>query len=104
MLTRMPFSTGGSGSTYIYGYVDGNFKPGMTKEECLKFVSNSKFFFLTFSIYILIDMKYVFFIHMFIDHFIKEINKDILIISQKILINHRKRKISLSKLKMEKPY
>ena len=49
-------------------------------------------------------MKYVFFIHMFIDHLIKEINKDILIISQKILINHRKRKISLSKLKMEKPY
>lgn len=45
MLTRMPFSTGGSGSTYIYGYVDGNFKPGMTKEECLKFVSNSRFFF-----------------------------------------------------------
>ncbi|XP_048772380.1 proteasome subunit beta type-6-like [Ostrea edulis] len=40
MLTRMPFSTGGSGSTYIYGYVDSNFKPGMTKEECLKFVSN----------------------------------------------------------------
>ena len=42
MLTRMPFATGGSGSTYVYGYVDSNFKEGMTKEECLKFVSNGK--------------------------------------------------------------
>ncbi|XP_060069315.1 proteasome subunit beta type-6-like [Ylistrum balloti] len=40
MLTRMPFATGGSGSTYIYGYVDSNYKEDMTKEECLKFVSN----------------------------------------------------------------
>ncbi|KAK3105308.1 hypothetical protein FSP39_022201 [Pinctada imbricata] len=40
MLTRMPFATGGSGSTYIYGYVDSNFKEGMKKEECLKFVAN----------------------------------------------------------------
>ncbi|XP_061163168.1 proteasome subunit beta type-6-like [Saccostrea echinata] len=40
MLTRMPFTTGGSGSTYIYGYVDSNFKTGMSKEECLKFVAN----------------------------------------------------------------
>lgn len=39
----MPFTTGGSGSTYIYGYVDANFKTGMTKEECLKFVANGKF-------------------------------------------------------------
>ena len=39
MLTRMPFATGGSGSTYVYGYVDSNFKEDMTKEECLKFVS-----------------------------------------------------------------
>lgn len=43
MLTRMPFTTGGSGSTYIYGYVDSNFKTGMTKEECLKFVANGQF-------------------------------------------------------------
>ena len=59
MLTRMPFSTGGSGSTYIYGYVDGNFKPGMTKEECLKFVSNSRFFF-TFSLYVCIFYPHVY--------------------------------------------
>ncbi|KAM4696732.1 proteasome subunit beta type-9 [Rhinophrynus dorsalis] len=37
MITRQPFAIGGSGSTYIYGYVDSAFKPGMSKEECEKF-------------------------------------------------------------------
>ncbi|XP_077998324.1 proteasome subunit beta type-6-like [Glandiceps talaboti] len=41
MLVRQPFSIGGSGSTYIYGYVDAAFKKGMTKEECLKFTAHS---------------------------------------------------------------
>ena len=39
MLTRMPFATGGSGSSYVYGYVDTHYKENMTKEECLKFIS-----------------------------------------------------------------
>lgn len=42
MLIRQPVSIGGSGSTYIYGYVDSNFKPGMSKEECIQFVTNGK--------------------------------------------------------------
>jgi len=37
-LVRQPFSIGGSGSTYIYGYCDSNFKEGMTKEEATQFV------------------------------------------------------------------
>ncbi|XP_063791819.1 proteasome subunit beta type-9 [Pseudophryne corroboree] len=37
MITRQPFAIGGSGSTYIYGYVDSVFKPGMSKEQCEKF-------------------------------------------------------------------
>ncbi|XP_053329328.1 proteasome subunit beta type-9 [Spea bombifrons] len=37
MITRQPFAIGGSGSTYIYGYVDSAFKPGMSKEECERF-------------------------------------------------------------------
>jgi len=41
MLQRMPFSTGGSGSTYVYGFVDSNFKKGMNKEASLQFVSNA---------------------------------------------------------------
>jgi len=41
MIQRMPFSTGGSGSTYVYGYVDANYKEGMNKEDSLKFISNS---------------------------------------------------------------
>lgn len=35
---RQPFAIGGSGSTYIYGYCDANFKENMTKEEALDFV------------------------------------------------------------------
>lgn len=30
----------GSGSTYIYGYCDSQFREGMTKEECQQFVLN----------------------------------------------------------------
>ncbi|XP_006029625.1 proteasome subunit beta type-6 [Alligator sinensis] len=41
MLTRQPVSVGGSGSSYIYGYVDANYQPGMSKEECLRFVANA---------------------------------------------------------------
>ncbi|KAF7246075.1 hypothetical protein EG68_10039 [Paragonimus skrjabini miyazakii] len=39
MLIRQPAVTGGSGSTYIYGYFDREYKKGMTKEECANFVS-----------------------------------------------------------------
>nr|UCK81602.1 proteasome subunit beta type-6 [Arenicola marina] len=41
MCLRMPFAIGGSGSTYIYGYVDSAFKENMTREECLKFTANA---------------------------------------------------------------
>jgi 20S proteasome subunit beta 1 len=37
---RQPIAIGGSGSTYIYGYCDANFKEKMTKEEALSFVRN----------------------------------------------------------------
>ncbi|CAG5131169.1 unnamed protein product [Candidula unifasciata] len=32
----MPFIIGGSCSSYLYGYVDANFKPAMTKEQSLQ--------------------------------------------------------------------
>ncbi|XP_078496838.1 proteasome subunit beta type-9-like [Lissotriton helveticus] len=41
MLIRQPFSIGGSGSTYIYGYVDSTFKPRMSREECVQFATNA---------------------------------------------------------------
>jgi hypothetical protein len=31
-------AAGGSGSSYIYGFVDANFRPGMSRDECLAFV------------------------------------------------------------------
>nr|CAD7199011.1 unnamed protein product [Timema douglasi] len=39
MCVRQPISIGGSGSTYVYGYVDAKFKKGMNKKECLEFVT-----------------------------------------------------------------
>lgn len=36
MLVRQPVSVGGSGSSYIYGFMDSNYKPNMTKDQCLE--------------------------------------------------------------------
>ncbi|XP_053861785.1 proteasome subunit beta type-6 [Malaclemys terrapin pileata] len=41
MMVRQPFSVGGSGSSYIYGFVDASYKPGMGQEECLSFTANA---------------------------------------------------------------
>ena len=38
MLSRQPASIGGSGSTYLYGFLDSQYKEGMTKEECMNLV------------------------------------------------------------------
>lgn len=42
MCVRQPVSIGGSGSSYVYGYVDATYKPNMKKEDALQFVTNSK--------------------------------------------------------------
>ena len=38
---RMPFCIGGSGSTYVYGYCDANYRKGMSKDECLTLIRNA---------------------------------------------------------------
>lgn len=38
---RQPFAIGGSGSTYIYGYCDDHYRPGMSKEETKNFVKKA---------------------------------------------------------------
>jgi len=40
-IVKQPFAIGGSGSTYIYGYCDATFRPGMTREECENFTTNA---------------------------------------------------------------
>jgi 20S proteasome subunit beta 1 len=35
------FAVGGSGSGYIYGLVDANYKEGMSKDECKTFVKKA---------------------------------------------------------------
>ncbi|KAJ8342599.1 hypothetical protein SKAU_G00325270 [Synaphobranchus kaupii] len=41
MLVRQPVSVGGSGSSYIYGFMDSNYKTGMSQEECLRFTGEA---------------------------------------------------------------
>jgi len=38
---KMPFAIGGSGSTYIYGLVDSEYKSGISKEEAMTLVKKS---------------------------------------------------------------
>ncbi|KAJ0055238.1 hypothetical protein NL108_013544, partial [Boleophthalmus pectinirostris] len=40
MLIKQEVTIGGSGSTYIYGYVDAKYRPNMSREECLQFATN----------------------------------------------------------------
>jgi len=42
-LHKQEFSIGGSGSTYIYGYCDANFRENFSKEEGIEFVKNCIF-------------------------------------------------------------
>lgn len=42
-LHKRPFAIGGSGSTFIYGYCDAEYKDNMTKEEAIKFTKNGNF-------------------------------------------------------------
>ncbi|CAL1583609.1 unnamed protein product [Knipowitschia caucasica] len=41
MMVRQSVTIAGSGSTYIYGYVDAKYRPNMTREECLQFATNA---------------------------------------------------------------
>jgi 20S proteasome subunit beta 1 len=37
-LVRQSASIGGSGSTYLYGFMDANYRENMNKEECVELV------------------------------------------------------------------
>ncbi|XP_061615873.1 proteasome subunit beta type-9-like [Phyllopteryx taeniolatus] len=40
-LSRQPFVAGGSGSIYVYGFVDAAYRSGMSRDECKEFVLNT---------------------------------------------------------------
>ncbi|XP_054716387.1 proteasome subunit beta type-6-like [Uloborus diversus] len=41
MVSREPCCIGGSGSGFIYGFTDANYRKGMTQNECVEFVSKA---------------------------------------------------------------
>lgn len=41
MCIRQPIALGGSGCTYIYGFVDAHYQKGMEKEECVELIVNA---------------------------------------------------------------
>ncbi|XP_028820617.1 proteasome subunit beta type-9 [Denticeps clupeoides] len=41
LLCRQPFAIGGSGSSYIYGFVDAEYRKGMSRKESQEFVVNA---------------------------------------------------------------
>ena len=43
-LVKQPYAVGGSGSTFIYGLLDAEFKENMTRDECMKFVRSGECF------------------------------------------------------------
>lgn len=45
LLSQQPFAIGGSGSSYIYGFVDAEYRKGMTRKECQKFVVEGTIFY-----------------------------------------------------------
>lgn len=40
-LHRQPWAIGGSGSAYIYGFCDAEYRPGMSRDECVGFVKRA---------------------------------------------------------------
>ncbi|XP_061753277.1 proteasome subunit beta type-9 [Nerophis ophidion] len=40
-LVRQPFFVGGSGSSYVYGFLDAEYREGMSRAACQKFVLNT---------------------------------------------------------------
>lgn len=40
-MVKQDWAIGGSGSTYVYGFVDANYKRNMTREECLEFTAKA---------------------------------------------------------------
>jgi 20S proteasome subunit beta 1 len=40
MLVRKKIFAGGSGSIYVMGYLDANYRPNMTRDECYNLAKN----------------------------------------------------------------
>jgi 20S proteasome subunit beta 1 len=56
-LHKQPFAIGGSGSTYIYGYCDSVYRPGMTAQEAEQFVKNGIILIYILSLFIFLALS-----------------------------------------------
>ena len=41
MCVKQPYSIGGSGSTFLYGFCDSNYREKMTRDECERFIKTA---------------------------------------------------------------
>lgn len=58
-IVQQNISIGGSGSSYLYGFMDSQYKDGMTQQECENLVLNGKLIF-EFWLLLLLYYKYIF--------------------------------------------
>ena len=56
MILRQKVAIGGSGSTFIWGFADANYKEGMNKDECVEFVKRGKIPILLILLYIIVEL------------------------------------------------
>ncbi|KAF7642450.1 hypothetical protein LDENG_00257820 [Lucifuga dentata] len=40
-MVRQAVAVGGSGSTYIYGFMDSNYRPGLSRQQCLDLTASA---------------------------------------------------------------
>lgn len=57
-IMNQKYAIGGSGSSYIYGLMDANYRVGMSKEECKSFVKKCKKGAVTVSFFICVLENY----------------------------------------------
>jgi chromosome undetermined SCAF250, whole genome shotgun sequence. (fragment) len=48
MLSRHKIALNGSGCSFIYGYLDSNFKPGLSQEEARQLAINGNYYLMLF--------------------------------------------------------
>lgn len=92
MCVREKCAVGGSGSSYIYGFVDSNYKDNMTKEECINFVVKGYFAFsfeMAFKSYVSLN-ELLFYVQLFLWPCIVMDRAVVLFVLASSMVNHQR--------------